>query len=115
MSTHNKKERHHEAAQSHVHELVGSVNLSQDGDNRHNHRFSAVTKEILIGDVGHRHAFVANTDFFGHFHEVSGETGPAISVGDGKHVHFLAGVTSFNDGHAHKFQFTTFIESPLTE
>ena len=101
--------------QSHVHEVQGSVILAEEGRDRHNHRFATVTTEVIpLPHHNHKHAFMVNTDFFGHHHEVAGETGPAIDVGHGKHVHFATGKTTCNDGHFHDFQFATLIESPLS-
>jgi hypothetical protein len=30
-----------------------------------------------------------------------------------KHVHFAEGNTTIDDGHCHRFEFATFIQSPL--
>lgn len=103
-----------EETQTHVHEFLGSTELAEHGNERHNHRFAGVTTEIIpFGEHGHKHAFMVNSDFFDHHHEVAGETGPAINVGDGKHVHFACGKTTIDDAHFHKYQFATLIESPL--
>lgn len=100
--------------QTHVHEIQGSVKLAEEDDDRHNHRFATVSSEVIpIKGGGHKHAFFVNTDFFDHHHEVAGETGPAINVGNGKHVHFATGQTTIDDGHFHEFQFATLIDSPL--
>lgn len=100
--------------QTHVHEIQGSVKLAEQGDDRHNHRFATVSSQkIPITSGGHKHAFMVNTDFFDHHHEVAGETGPAIRVDNGKHVHFAKGQSTFDDGHSHEFQFATLIDSPL--
>lgn len=100
--------------QTHVHEIQGSVKLAEEGDDRHNHRFATVSSQVIpIPGDGHRHAFFVNTDFFDHHHEIAGETGPAINVGNGKHVHFATGQTTLDDGHFHDFQFATLIDSPL--
>ena len=40
-------------------------------------------------------------------------TGPGIPVGNGRHVHFVEGYTTFNDGHEHEFQFATLIDDPI--
>jgi hypothetical protein len=57
---------------------------------------------------------VARTDFFGNYHEIREVlTGPAVKVGDGKHVHFVEEETTVNDDHSNEFQFATLIESPL--
>lgn len=107
-----KKPKH--ACQTHDHEVEGSVMFAEEGDDRHNHRFATVTTEVIpLGDGKHKHAFCVNTDFFDHHHEVAGETGPNICVGDGKHVHFAEGSTTIDEGHFHRYQFATLIESPL--
>ncbi|HHY90677.1 MAG TPA: hypothetical protein GX503_03345, partial [Clostridiales bacterium] len=54
------------------------------------------------------------TDFaIGHLHEIGAETGPAIPVSDGKHVHFVETVTTMNLGHSHEAVFATLIEEPV--
>ncbi|MBU3220511.1 YmaF family protein [Clostridium algidicarnis] len=41
-------------------------------------------------------------------------TGPDIPIpNSNKHVHLVNGVTTLDDGHFHKFLFTTQINSPL--
>ncbi len=100
--------------QTHVHEIVGSVKLAEEGNDRHNHRFATVSSEVIpISGGGHKHSFYVNTDFFDHHHEVTGETGPTIMIGNGKHIHFTTGNTTLDDGHFHSFQFATLIDSPL--
>ena len=106
------------SAQTHVHEIQGSVMMAEEGDERHNHRFATVTTEVIPFHHdkhrhNHKHAFMVNTDFFDHHHEVAGESGPAIDVGHGKHVHFGMGKSTCNDGHFHDFQSASLIESPL--
>lgn len=99
--------------QRHVHEFLGSTKL-ESGLDEHNHRFAGVTGEAIPTFGNHKHKIYTKTDFFGHFHEIKDVfTGPAINVGNGKHVHFVKGETTFDDGHDHDFQFTTLIESPL--
>lgn len=101
--------------QTHDHEFLGSTKLAELGEDRHNHRFASVTtEEIPLPGNDHKHAFMVNTDFLDHHHEIGGETGAMISVGDGKHVHFVTGTTTTDDGHAHDFVFATLINSPLT-
>ena len=100
--------------QSHDHEIEGSVMLAEEGREKHNHRFATVSTQMIpLPHHSHKHAFIVNTDFFDHLHEVAGETGPAIDVGGGKHVHFAHGMTTCNDNHSHDFQFATLIDSPL--
>ena len=100
--------------QKHVHEFEGSTKLAEENDERHNHRFAGVTGEAIpLPHCNHFHKIDTNTDFFDHFHEIEVKTGPAIYVGNGKHVHFVMGKTTVNDDHSHKFQFATLIESPL--
>ena len=99
--------------QTHTHEFLGSTKLAEEGEDRHNHRFAGVTSEEIRIQGGHVHELLVNTDFFDHLHEVGVRTGLQIPVGNGKHVHFATGNTTFNDGHCHKFQFATLINSPL--
>lgn len=101
-------------SQTHTHEFTSSTKLAEEGDDRHNHRFAGVTSEVIpIPGGSHKHAIFTLTDFFGHLHQVAVETGPAINVGNGKHVHFVKGTTTLNDGHFHEFAFTTLIDAPL--
>lgn len=59
------------------------------------------------------HEVKFRTDFDDeHFHEFCGKTGPAINVGNGKHVHFIKDETECKDGHKHQFQAATLIDSP---
>lgn len=97
--------------QRHVHEIQGSVDVAEYGEDAHCHRFSTVSGEaILCGGNDHYHEVFFNTDYVdGHYHNFCGSTGGAIKVGD-RHVHFLKSVTSFNDGHKHKFRLSTFIQ-----
>lgn len=100
--------------QTHTHEFTGSTKLAEECEERHNHRFAGVTsEEIPIKCDRHIHALLTNTDFFDHHHEIGVQTGPDIDVGNGKHVHFVCGTTTLNDGHVHEFQFATLIDSPL--
>ncbi|MBU5483684.1 YmaF family protein [Clostridium sp. MSJ-11] len=101
-------------SQSHTHEFLGSTRLAVEGANRHNHRFAGVTSEVIPMGNSHVHAILVNTDFFlNHIHEIGVTTGPAIDVGNGKHVHLATGVTTVNVGHNHSFIFATLIEDPL--
>ncbi len=99
--------------QTHVHEFVASTKLAEEGDDRHNHRFAGVTGEVIPKGGSHVHVLFTNTDFLDHHHEVGIETGPAIPVGNGKHVHFVKGRTTRDDGHVHKLEFATLIQKPL--
>lgn len=96
-------------------EIINAQRRSvSEGDDRHNHRFAGVTSEVIpIPGGNHKHAIFTLTDFFGHLHEVAVETGPAVGVGNGKHVHFVDGNTTVNDGHFHEFAFSTLIDAPL--
>ena len=97
--------------QTHVHEFLGSTRLAEEGEERHNHRFVGVTSQMipLLGG-NHIHGLCTNTDFFDHHHEIAIQTGPAIPVGDDKHVHFVEGTTTLDDGHVHSFVFATLIK-----
>lgn len=101
--------------QRHVHEFEGSTKLAEEGADRHNHRFAGVTGQAIRSGKSHVHDIdLSRTDFLNHFHNLKKiRTGPAISVGKGKHVHFVSGQTTLNDGHVHRFNFATLIEAPL--
>jgi len=102
-------------AQRHVHEFEGSTKLAEEGADRHNHRFAGVTGQAIRSGNSHVHEIdLTKTDFVNHFHNLKRiRTGPAIPVGNGKHVHFVTGQTTLNDGHVHQFNFATLIQSPL--
>jgi YmaF family len=99
--------------QRHTHEFLGSTRFAEQGQDRHNHRFAGVTSEAIpIPGGNHIHTITVNTDFGDHHHRLVIKTGPAIPVGNGKHVHLVRGVTTVNDGHVHRFVFTTLIDRP---
>ncbi|MMZ60952.1 YmaF family protein [compost metagenome] len=87
--------------------------MAEAGADRHNHRFAGVTSQAIRRGNSHVHVITVNTDFFGHLHQVRIVTGPAIPIGNGKHVHFARGRTTLNDEHVHNFEFSTLIQSPL--
>lgn len=99
----------------HVHEFEGSTNMAKQGAARHNHRFAGVTGQSIRSGKSHFHEIaLSNTDFLDHFHRLKKiRTGPAIPVGNGRHVHFVEGMTTMDDGHLHPFNFATLIEKPL--
>ncbi|MBO9598775.1 MAG: YmaF family protein [Cohnella sp.] len=101
--------------QTHVHEFEGSTKLAEQGADRHNHRFAGVTGQVIPVGKSHVHEIVLNhTDFLDHFHNLKRvRTGLAIPVGNGKHVHFVSGMTTVRDGHRHPFNFSTLIQQPL--
>ncbi len=99
--------------QRHVHEIQGSVMIAEAEEDPHNHRFATVSGEAIGNGINHYHEVRFRTDFFNdHFHEFCGTTSGAVIVGD-RHVHFLASVTSENDGHTHNFRFATLIDNPI--
>jgi hypothetical protein len=99
--------------QKHTHEFLGSTKLAEIEDDPHNHRGAGVTGEAIKYGKTHFHKIETNTDFFDHFHMIIVSTGPAIPVGNGKHVHFVMGETTEVDGHVHELAFATLIDSPL--
>jgi hypothetical protein len=102
-------------AQTHLHEFEGSTKLAEQGADRHNHRFAGVTGQVIRVGKSHIHEIdLTHTDFLNHFHNLKKiRTGLAIPVGNGKHVHFVKGSTTLNDGHVHQFNFATLIQQPL--
>lgn len=103
--------------QEHVHEFLGSTRLAEEGEDRHNHRFAGVTGEaIYLSGDDHVHELYTNTDFFeNHYHKLKNiRTGSPIDVGRKRHVHFVFGTTTCNDGHEHEFIFATLIECPVS-
>ena len=100
--------------QTHVHEYLGSTRIAEEEEEPHNHRFAGVTSEAIPRGNSHVHQLLGNSDFFeDHLHEVGATTGPAIPVGGGRHVHFVSGTTTLDDGHVHDFIFATLIENPI--
>lgn len=98
----------------HVHEIVGSTAVVQECDDCHNHRFCTVSDEAIQYGNSHVHEVKFRTDFSDeHFHEFCGKTSPAISVGNGKHVHFIKELTERENGHKHQFQAATLIDNPI--
>ena len=108
---------HGHRRQKHDHEFVGSVELAERGEDRHNHRFCTISSEAISIPCGsHIHEISVNTDFYeNHHHKIVHETGPAICVGHGKHVHFVCGHTTREDGHTHEFQAASLIDDPLIQ
>lgn len=110
-----RKRMEEKEVQEHVHEFEGSTKLAELEDDPHNHRFAGVSGEEIEVPGGHIHKIFTRTDFFqNHFHFVIRLTGLQIPVGNGKHVHFVMGMTTMQDGHRHQFQFATLIDDPLS-
>ncbi len=100
---------------THTHEFEGSTKLAELQEDPHNHRFAGVTGPEIEVPGGHIHKVFTRTDFFdNHFHILIRNTGLQKPVGNGKHVHFVKGMTEEADGHRHEFQFATLIEDPLS-
>ncbi|GIM29599.1 hypothetical protein CPJCM30710_22650 [Clostridium polyendosporum] len=115
MSKNRKKQRH-------VHEFLGSTRLAELEEDPHDHRFAGITSQAIGPEEDHIHIIKARTDFFDHFHEIMVQTGPPIIVNPEerdpkkrRHVHFVEGETTCNDGHRHEFIFATLIEAPTFE
>lgn len=99
--------------QTHVHEILGSTEIAGKCD-PHNHRFAAVSDEVISMGNDHVHEVKFRTDFYeDHFHEFCGRSGGAIPVGGGRHVHFLESVTQVSDGHRHQFKAASLINDPI--
>ena len=101
--------------QEHVHELTGSTMIFNECGECHNHRFCTVTSEAEYtpNRQNHYHDVKFRTDFSDkQYHEFCGKTSVAYDVGNGKHVHFIKDCTKEEDGHKHKFQAATLIDSP---
>lgn len=110
----NEEELTNISPQTHVHEFEGSVKIAEAGEDAHNHRFASETGEAIRSGASHYHNLNIRSDFYeNHFHRVIDRTGPAIPVGNGKHVHFVQGSTTFEDGHRHVYEFATLIEDPI--
>ena len=101
--------------QTHVHEILGSVQIAERRTDPHNHRFATVSDQVIGSGLNHVHEVRFRTDFYeDHFHEFVGRTEPAREVGD-RHVHFLDDVTDCREGHRHAFRFVTLIDNPIEE
>ena len=105
--------------QEHVHELVGSVIIEDDGCGEcHNHRFATVTGEAerTNGCRTHVHRVEFTTDSYeDHSHDFCGYTGEAIEVGCGRHVHYINETTEAENQHRHEFRAATLIENPTSD
>lgn len=100
--------------QTHTHEFLGSTKIAEIEEDPHNHRFAGVTGEAIPIPGSHIHKVKTNTDFYeNHFHMICDETGPAIPVCEGRHIHFVKGRTTENDDHRHEFIFATLIDNPI--
>lgn len=101
----------------HVHEVQGSVKfMSERRGDEHNHRFATISDEPIRCGNSHVHEVEFRTDTHeDHYHEFCGRTSTAISVGDGRHVHFLCSNTTRDDGHCHEFRVATHIEDPVSD
>lgn len=100
--------------QQHVHEFTGSTAIVNECQDCHNHRFCTMSEEAIRYGNSHIHEVRFQTDHTdGHSHEFCGKTCPAIEVGNGKHIHFLADTTKERDGHVHRFQAASLIDSPI--
>ncbi len=99
---------------THVHELLGSVEIAEATTDPHNHRFATVTGQVILcGINNHVHDVFFRTDFYeDHFHEFCGRTGGMVVVDD-RHVHFLESVTMVAEGHQHEFRVATLINDPI--
>lgn len=100
--------------QRHVHEFLGSTQIAEIRTDPHNHRFAGVSGQAIpIPGGNHVHQIRTRTDFYeDHFHKIIDVTGPAIRVGD-RHVHFVDGNTTINEGHSHEYRFATLIDDPI--
>ena len=101
-------------ADTHVHEILGSVKLADHVCQAHNHRMAAVSGLPIALKCGdHVHDVCFGTDSYeDHVHAFSGRTGGAIRTGDG-HVHYLEGMVTCADRHRHCFKLTTLIDNPI--
>lgn len=104
------------SAKFHLHEVQGSVQVTGDSCESHNHRFATVSCEpIALKNGGHCHLVTFRTDAYdGHFHEFTGRTTEEFTVCEG-HVHYLQGRTSEQNGHCHEFKVITHIENPTED
>ncbi len=112
----NYENRSRKCKQRHTHEYLGSTQIAELGREPHNHRFAGVTGEAIQSCNSHYHRLETNTDFYeDHFHIVANKTDLAIPVGDGRHIHYVMGQTTRNDGHKHEFRLATLIEDPIAD
>lgn len=95
---------------NHNHEFQSTSDQSM----KHSHRIAGVTGPPIKKGKSHVHEVRVFIDTFGnHYHEISDTTGPALYLNSGKHIHLLEGTTSYDDGHDHRYYFTTLIEDPI--
>lgn len=99
--------------EQHDHEFQGSTRIVTENEEVHNHRFAGVSGPARPYMNSHVHDIITRTDSFDHVHEIRDVSGPAIRVGNNRHVHFVRGTTTLEDGHTHTYQFATLIENPI--
>lgn len=98
---------------NHVHEVTGSTEIISECQDCHNHRFCTMSNEAIRMGNSHVHEIKFRTDYSdGHSHDFCGKTCPAVEVGNGKHVHYFSDTTESADGHIHRAQAATLIDSP---
>lgn len=100
----------------HNHEFQSSVDYEKDDEGiEHSHHVSGVTGPSIKYGQSHVHRVYVFTDTStDHYHEISGTTGPALYINGQKHIHLLAGITTFDHGHKHDFYFTSLVEDPTS-
>ena len=107
------EERHHCPPKKHVHEVLGSTQVSGCYDYAHNHRFATVSSEAIPCEGGHVHEVKFSTDSCdGHTHEFRGRSSKPIEVSCGRHIHFIEAHTSNDAGHNHHFMVASLIQNP---
>ena len=69
-------------AETHNHEVQGSVRLAGEGCEEHNHRFATVSGDAIAVGQSHVHNVAFTTDTYdGHSHEYTGRTSIAYPAG----------------------------------
>lgn len=93
---------------NHVHEFSQDTKLGGVYCDRHRHHLVGVTSGPIPLDNGsHKHQIITNSTCTDHYHEVDIFTGPAVSVGGGRHVHRVNEETEVEGFHIHRIKLTT--------
>jgi hypothetical protein len=97
----------------HTHKFFGFTDYTDKCKHRHNHYFSGRSSQVIPKSSSHVHAiYVDINSSNNHQHCIGQKSESDISIGKGKHIHIIKGITTLNENHVHDFIFTTLIENP---
>lgn len=101
---------------THNHEVQGLSSVNVMDCQAHAHRYNAVTRMSTNNGRNHTHEVEIDTvSELGHMHCFKGRTGPAIQLGNDRHVHCITGNFNRSMGHNHQFTLTTMQNSHVED